>query len=759
MNLTEYKKIKHKSYEEIIQYFIKKNGQPKVAYGKPGYIKNGYECHHIREDQESNLSSAEKQKEFPELQQPENLVYLKYDEHLLAHLLISSEVILKDTLSERREELSKGGINLILRNHLEAMNKKVVAQMLADYCNKISTQFILEADNSKEAFETFKNLTKLSDEKLIENVETLLIDPICFDHNKTAYVEAESQMLKSPSCIVSICTGGGKTCFSLQYMMEHIEEGKKFLVVVPNINIYEDWNRRKCKYYNGELYDVETIGSLIHPKTYHALINSGKYCGVIVDETHHMHEEAQKWNTPIKYALAKGLKVLGLTATVNESQRDELDPIFNGRIVEGLDTATAIQKGIMWAYNYITSLYRCGDGSIAGLTDREYNLLSEPLDLFCEEHSIPSVILKAEEELNRKGQKKGIVFISGTRNVPDEQKGNKLAIFEQTIKWVKDAYPDAEFCILSSHQSNEKNTASKKRFREEKEKDIFLVSYGMVNEGSHYEGVNTLIIFRTTGSKILFTQQLGRIMRLKNEGDVNPNLTVFDFTNNIFSLMENSEKEYSDSSSTSTSEKEKHQSPFEYLQGQDVICRAEHQNLLELLKQLNTCTDAARRNAIAKKTLAELSITPDLLDEIGEYFESDPEEWDGIEVASTNKINLSRNRNQTPIIRDASGKNEDDQRELALKEKKSISRSSKILMSKEELLIYLINLIADRAFICEAINEELMVLDENLLASFCKDAKITRKGFEAFRTSSYSTYLKGKLKYLKSDLTSSEKPL
>lgn len=746
MNLQEYKAIRHLSYDEVMNYFINKNGQPKVSYGKNGYNKKGYECHHIREDQESDLSDAKKIRDFPEFQQPECLVYLKYDEHLLAHLLISAEVLLKDTNSERCEDLSKGGIGLILGNHINSVNKEVLANMLADYCNKISTQMVLDVNNSREALEFVKKNYGLTDERVVKKVESLLKDPICLDHNRQAYVETEAMLLKNNSAISCICTCGGKTPFALEYMREHIEQGKKFLVITPNKQIYEQWTKDSS---SSDIYEVYTIQTFYKEHKYTEELDSNKYCGIIVDEVHHIHSEAEKWTKCAHYALEKGLKILGLTATVSESQISENDPLFGGRIVYGLDIAEGIKNGTLWPYNYISTIY-----TNEGLSNSEYNMIQDKLDMFLSKHNIAEIIKSTENELKRAYQKKGIIFVTGTRNIPDSEKENKLAVFEKTIAQVKDAYPNATFYIISSHQDKNTNAENKVAFINEKEKDVFLVSYGMVNEGAHYEGINTLIMFRTTRSSILFNQQLGRIMRLKCKCPEDPHLVVFDFSNNIFTLLdEDEDEEYTKPENTG---KKRNPKPMTYLPGQDVICRCECQDIVDLLMQLKLNREAGREDRLLSRVFEELNI--DLNDEtLSDFFEDETEEWKDVEILTKNNVNITKS--PVKVVRDSINENteqtfksNDTQVTIKTGKNNSNNGNTKVKMNKAQLLTYLVKLVTDRAFICEALTTDLEITDDVLLSKLCKEVKLKRSGYDKLLGSEYKNCLKGRLILLNNDL-------
>jgi hypothetical protein len=126
-----------------------------------------------------------------------------------------------------------------------------------------------------------------------------------------------------------------------------------------------------------------------------------------------------------------------------------------------------------------------------------------------------------------------------------------------------------------------------------------LLTVGMVNEGAHYDGINTLIMFRKTNSSRLYLQQLGRIVMKKPEVNpevYNPEGVVFDFTNNAEHLI------YSSDYTTYTGDSKDKQADIEAvkrikkaLSGKEVICQDYTEDCVATLNALKAARDKDTR--------------------------------------------------------------------------------------------------------------------------------------------------------------------
>ena len=63
---------------------------------------------------------------------------------------------------------------------------------------------------------------------------------------------------------------------------------------------------------------------------------------------------AKTWGKGITYILSKGIKVLGLTATPERSDKINIEnTIFKGCVCEGLAIEDAIEQNIIYPFSYI----------------------------------------------------------------------------------------------------------------------------------------------------------------------------------------------------------------------------------------------------------------------------------------------------------------------------------------------------------------------------------------------------------------------
>jgi superfamily II DNA or RNA helicase len=102
---------------------------------------------------------------------------------------------------------------------------------------------------------------------------------------------------------------------------------------------------------------------------------------------------------------------------------------------------------------------------------------------------------------------------------------------------MKEYQADLDIRDITSKKDKKYINETKDWFNKTTDHNVCLVTVGMVNEGAHYENVNTLVMFRRTKSSTLYLQQLGRVVVTTKKP--NPNGIVFDFTNNADNLINN----------------------------------------------------------------------------------------------------------------------------------------------------------------------------------------------------------------------------
>ena len=321
------------------------------------------------------------------------------------------------------------------------------------------------------------------------------------EHNLETYEKVEEMLNNNNKCCLVLGTCLGKTTTALEYLERHNCRG---LVLCPNRTIIENWSENE---------EVDAISYQTFTNTY-LTRDLSKYGIIICDEVH--HAGASRWGEGIRYVLSNNvLPVLGLTATnVRADFNDVAETIFENCKVEGLDVLNGIRNGILNGITYVNSYYDV-DEIKEQYSDIDDTILLKKLDLAINNTPTVKDIL-----LNRMPNRKikGIIFVES------------LGQMDEAEAIIRSAYPKIE--IKRIHSKLEDNAENRDWFRNVEEGLILTVN--MINEGSHYKGVNTIIMFRKTGSSVMYYQQLGRVMSLSKYG--NPEAIVFDFVNNNNSI-------------------------------------------------------------------------------------------------------------------------------------------------------------------------------------------------------------------------------
>lgn len=333
-----------------------------------------------------------------------------------------------------------------------------------------------------------------------------------FEHNKEVFKIMEQQLNEKGKSILILGTCLGKTSTALEYVKKY---NLKALVLCPNLTIIDNWNG----YENIDAITYQTF-SLNYLN-----LNLKNYGIVICDEVH--HAGAEEWGKGVKYILDNKItKVLGLTATALRGDGiDIADELFKDSVAMGMTVLEGIQNGILNGIKYINAYY-----NLEELKEKENELDNEILrkNLNLAINNTPTVKEILQKHMP-KGKRKGIIFVSGKEDI---ELGKNILL---------NAFPSTKIKVLHSSETN--NDKIREWFKNCTEG--FIVSQNMINEGAHYNGVNTIIMLRRTGSSLLYYQQLGRVLTLSVNGD--SKAIVFDLVNNnkTLSLLNNLREEES----------------------------------------------------------------------------------------------------------------------------------------------------------------------------------------------------------------------
>ena len=318
--------------------------------------------------------------------------------------------------------------------------------------------------------------------------------------------------------LVVLGTNLGKSTTVLQYISS---SNLNTIVLVPNIAIKTDWENRQKDYPN-----IISVMTYMEHSNKHNSIDYNNYSLVVCDEVHHIG--ADVWGSGVKELLENGnIKIIGITATNERTDGINIEDYFKGCTCFGDSVEDAIEKGILHPISYITSIY---DTTGIKTEIDKYKAKVDPndetskaligrLDIDVNSLNIKNTLTNPKYKMD--GKRKGFVFI------PDTTSEKKIRPI------LEDAYPDAAFRSINSNMDKKDIEENKNWFNseEDSDKDKYLISINMVSEGVHYKGINTLIMFRSTKSHLVYTQQLGRVLTLSKFE--NPNAIVFDLVNNI----------------------------------------------------------------------------------------------------------------------------------------------------------------------------------------------------------------------------------
>ena len=519
MNFQEYDSVKTMTYDEYCSYLQNKYGLSSCNYtfngGKDKRSNNGLELHHIREDIVPALSNRTVAESNPiEYQQPQNLCYCDYLEHMLLHIMIFEEDL------EKNSDMDIMGILGVINHMVERLNDfyckdlvgykeyelnayhkvkddvdvylKIIERIFnstpKNLYSGICDHLCVSKNNSEDCQELRSNL--YNDIKELSSVVQ--------EHNKEFAIKIDEAITKNNRCLFVLGTSLGKTTTGLDYLIKH---GTRGLVVHHQNNIRDVWSK------NNDLVDTVSIQTLYRD---YFSYDFSKYGLIIFDEAHHL--SAPEWGKPLKFCIDNNIPVLGLTAT----PKKEVEELFGkDNVVYGYDVFEGIEKGILHPVSYVGALY--------ALPDKIEHAKKHPEEL------TPILKGKLDVALNNTPTVAEILY----RNMPsDNRKGiifaQDISDMDDAIDIVKNVFPDYTYKVISSHETEEHNRSVKEWFEET---DCgFLCSVEMISEGSHFNGVNTLIMLRKTKSRIKFEQQLGRVMVQTKYPD--PNCIVFDLVNN-----------------------------------------------------------------------------------------------------------------------------------------------------------------------------------------------------------------------------------
>lgn len=217
---------------------------------------------------------------------------------------------------------------------------------------------------------------------------------------------------------------------------------------------------------------------------------------IIVDEAHHAF--AQTYYAIIRYFLIDPCPIIGMTATPYRADQKDIKHLFGPPVVE-----ISLEEGIAMGW----------------LADLEYQILSDDLD----EEKLEKII---DKELgDKRGRRPGLRSLNSTLFVRKRDaeiakqikfyspQGRKTLIFCQSIAQANHFCPflGAAAMVFHSRKNKNENEKTLREFREGPVKYLLVVD--KLNEAFDMPEVEVVVFLRSTDSKRIFFQQLGRGLR------------------------------------------------------------------------------------------------------------------------------------------------------------------------------------------------------------------------------------------------------
>ena len=356
-----------------------------------------------------------------------------------------------------------------------------------------------------------------------------------YEHNIESYEKVKEQFEKDNTVALIQATGTGKTYNALQLAYDNPNE--KIIYVVPSVSIIE--HIKEVINRNPNL-NIERDFHHVEFRTYQSFINlSSKELKdlnvslLILDEFHHIG--APVWGARINEIIEthSNIKVFGMTAyTVRDRgtsyERDMVNPegeeIFSNKVASNYDLCDAMIDAVLPKPIY-KSAYIHLEKTLEELekklekenhNSKNYKELSKVLnDIRNQVHMAPSMKDVFQENIKKDGKYYYFCPLNSEENVNDIG-----TIMEEVKEWCQEMgliEDDYEFYLTTSEMREEGKKNRQAFYNDEdlngnkvNHKLRIMFAINQYNEGVHAPGVDGVIMGRSTKSDIIYYEQLGR---------------------------------------------------------------------------------------------------------------------------------------------------------------------------------------------------------------------------------------------------------
>lgn len=415
-------------------------------------------------------------------------------------------------------------------------NVKITKADQSDTINKINATF--ESYWNSNEFEDYSETGKrklesaLRKEKYNEanssEIYTIDVTPYSYQQEILDRLEAERKVRGYTKNLVVAATGTGKTVISaLDYkrfrkenpgrpcrllFVAHREEILKqsintFRAVLKDANFGEMFNGKNRPSSIDNLFiSIQTFNS----QDFASKTTAEFYDYIVVDEFH--HAAAPSYKKLLSYY--KSQIMLGLTATPERMDGQNILPFFDNRIAAEIRLPEAIDRKLLCPFQYF------------GITD------TIDLDgLKWTRGGYDNTELSNLYSLNGENARKraDMIISSLLKYTTDinEVKGLGFCVSKDHARFMSNYFNEhgiKSMALLGESPDDERATAKDRLVHKNEIHFIFVVD--IYNEGVDIPEINTVMFLRPTESLTVFLQQLGRGLRLSDGKDC---LTVLDF--------------------------------------------------------------------------------------------------------------------------------------------------------------------------------------------------------------------------------------
>ena len=363
---------------------------------------------------------------------------------------------------------------------------------------------------------------------------------ILLPHNKTAYQKVMQAFETADRTCVVHPTGTGKS-----YLIAAVSESfKRVLILGPNTFVLDQVHSVLA--WRDKATDAGTVEYMTYTLLmYKEQIPTG-YDLICLDEFH--RAGAPEWGDAVDRLLEANpqAKVLGTTATpirFLDDNRDMADELFGGNIASYMTLKDAWDRDILATPRFVTGLFEF-DKVTADIEER----ISKSQRIDAKEKKVrltrvnnlrldwersqgmPQIIRKHID----KDARRIIVFCGNIEKLKEMEQTvcgwfQKAGIRVASVYQMHAYMPDNELkSAMDGFESDDFGEGGVK----------LMMSVNMLNEGVHIPRVNAVILLRTTSSKIIYLQQIGRCLTAEKKDkpiilDMVDNITTTNIVHDI----------------------------------------------------------------------------------------------------------------------------------------------------------------------------------------------------------------------------------